>query len=783
MTNDTSYREKGRAVFLAAIMVLSVVAMSAAFAGGVAASAHEASPNEVAYDSVDGERFWQGESVHVTGLDNNEGVDVLDADGNLERERAANGTGTLVLDTTNLDAGDYSLAYENQTAPANESFEINVQDFDEFAFTDDSVAADGSSTLEVESNRRSYNVQVSADGLSGDDLGNIFGSQSVHNDSDDDVAVLESTDGIMEFDADFSGIDAGNYTFEADVVDTTASAESTITVEAGEESDITLTENAPDVTQGDVAEIGLELSGDSTDTPFDIQFNEGNEGYDMNATVDPGGESEVTVSFNTYFAGQLHQENVSDSDLISASGDATVTEVNENLNLSSILAAGVEYDIDVGTDLDDPQAVGSLFVSERSGETGLNVYRSANDPGDFGDASAIAGATGDTLVESDTLVYDGDVQETLALEISTDAYEGMFAADDFAGLAENGSLDLAFEQDVQGNTQPRTLNLSASQFETVEDFENGSIYVVADSDNLEFDGGDLASGQSYTATFTLQDGHLLGEEDSLLAAGSGDNEESAEAAFATEAEDSSFATDPLMVPADEGATIEGSSNLAPGSSGSVVVSSDEAEERFRMTTEDVEVGSDGSFAAEFDFSGTTEGDTFTASARNGITIDGVSGEVGEGEPPANLQGAVSAPDTVNVDDDASLELEIENTGGEAGSAPWSISVGGEEVDSGTAELDAGASTTASHDFDTSETGETDWSVSFNDSELDSGTLTVEEDDEDTTDTGNETDEGETDEGDDDGGDDGGDDGQPGFGIAVALFALIGAALLALRRQN
>jgi len=38
--NDTtSYREKGRAAFLAALMILSVVAVPAAFAGGAAATA------------------------------------------------------------------------------------------------------------------------------------------------------------------------------------------------------------------------------------------------------------------------------------------------------------------------------------------------------------------------------------------------------------------------------------------------------------------------------------------------------------------------------------------------------------------------------------------------------------------------------------------------------------------------------------------------------------------------------------------------------------------------
>jgi PGF-CTERM protein len=62
----------------------------------------------------------------------------------------------------------------------------------------------------------------------------------------------------------------------------------------------------------------------------------------------------------------------------------------------------------------------------------------------------------------------------------------------------------------------------------------------------------------------------------------------------------------------------------------------------------------------------------------------------------------------------------------------------------------------------------------------------------TADGGEDTDDGESEPADDgemnestDGGDDGGstDDGTPGFGAVVALVALIGAALLAVRRQN
>jgi len=58
MTDNNTYREKGRAIFLAAIMVLSVVAMAAAFTGGAAAATTDRTPEEVTVSP--------GEQVEVT---------------------------------------------------------------------------------------------------------------------------------------------------------------------------------------------------------------------------------------------------------------------------------------------------------------------------------------------------------------------------------------------------------------------------------------------------------------------------------------------------------------------------------------------------------------------------------------------------------------------------------------------------------------------------------------------------------------------------------------------
>jgi len=84
--NETSYREKGRAVVLAALMVLSVVAMSAAFAGGAAASHNDdAWEGHTNGDDIDSgaanlsDRVFAGQVIvqnYTSSTDLSEGVDL-----------------------------------------------------------------------------------------------------------------------------------------------------------------------------------------------------------------------------------------------------------------------------------------------------------------------------------------------------------------------------------------------------------------------------------------------------------------------------------------------------------------------------------------------------------------------------------------------------------------------------------------------------------------------------------------------------------------------------------
>jgi len=138
--------------------------------------------------------------------------------------------------------------------------------------------------------------------------------------------------------------------------------------------------------------------------------------------------------------------------------------------------------------------------------------------------------------------------------------------------------------------------------------------------------------------------------------------------------------------------------------------------------------------------------------------------------PASFQLFASAPSQVTQGQDAQIQFSITNTGGSAGEVEYTVD-SGDNSETYTATLAPGASTdTLTWDLPTNEAGEVNWEVTAGDQSR-TGTLTVEAPPEPPAD----------DEDGDDGDD--GDGGQPGFGLIVALFALIGAALLALRRQD
>jgi len=182
---------KGRAVFLAAIMVFSVVGMSVAFAGGAAAEV-PAATNDI--DDIQGELHYEGQEFTYVGDDNDifddieEGesvylVRVTDRDGG-QIDSASTVGSAISVEDTNQFTGDYEFdldlsdldtseeyAISNQSGSSGgftDAFDISEQqidaDWDDSRVTDDDEDAELDIDLDRNERVENYNLTVWVDG-------------------------------------------------------------------------------------------------------------------------------------------------------------------------------------------------------------------------------------------------------------------------------------------------------------------------------------------------------------------------------------------------------------------------------------------------------------------------------------------------------------------------------------------------------------------------------------------------------------------------------------------
>ncbi|MFW6018484.1 MAG: DUF7282 domain-containing protein, partial [Halapricum sp.] len=144
--------------------------------------------------------------------------------------------------------------------------------------------------------------------------------------------------------------------------------------------------------------------------------------------------------------------------------------------------------------------------------------------------------------------------------------------------------------------------------------------------------------------------------------------------------------------------------------------------------------------------------------------------------PANFEVTeLDAPSTVTQGDDVTASATVENTGDVEGTQTVEFRFDGETVAEEEITLEPGES--VSDEFTVSTEGVDAGTYThglYTDDDSQTAQLTIEEEPTTTTTTTEEPDTTTTEEG---------DGGGPGFGIAVALVALLGAALLAVRRNN
>jgi len=464
-------------------------------------------------NEIGGSLAWQGQEVAVYNLSANDDVQLRQVDDDRSRlrdELTTDPEGVVTFNTEDRSEGDYFLrgnAVENadltntgDSDRETEEFELSEQDLTA-EFDDEEVAESGANSvteIEFDSVRGSYALNVSADGdLDASELAGIFSAGDLvvdEEDDDEDRITLEAiSDG--EFEVDFDGIDEGDYEFTFEVIDSTASASASITVV--DSGDGALSVEDADVVQGDIAEIVVSASNTDEGSIVIGDFDDVN--YQINATIDFDDTDEVTVYLNTYTAGnQSDLERVIWLD----DDDASITDRSEQGDLDGAILDLGDYEITVGaTDdysetMDNPDDVGSLFVEERTLEA-INMWTASSDAvddlldedEDDQAAFALTAIENDLITAADAIAHDDYAVHQLEATGLEGVLEDTKESEDLDSLGE--ALALLADQD----NDDRALDLRIRETRDsvgpnanrrVVDLEETGLEVVHDDDGEQY---------------------------------------------------------------------------------------------------------------------------------------------------------------------------------------------------------------------------------------------------------------------------------------------------------
>ncbi|WP_254543908.1 DUF7282 domain-containing protein [Halomarina pelagica] len=811
-----TYNTKVRGLFLAALMVLSVVVGSVALTGAAAAAANET--------LNDGSTYFQGQTlVYTNGVDTPDETFVIETeDGAFVRQVSAN-SGTLTIDSTELAVGQYVLASEYDSTPTGLNFRIANQTLD-LSSEVSSVSYQGSADITVDSNRADYTHHLTAtlDGSNVEpaDLKAILdgvGTVTQNADGDDVLAVSGSDSQTLTL--DLSGTTySGELVITSNVADTTASDSITLDLKAKGDADAEFNSSVVRETRGDVAEIVVDLK--NTDTAY-VTIGTDDVNYKSTVeVVDGDDDGQVTLLLNTYATDDGFQA------YSVADGDDDVINVSAASTPAGRPLASTDYDLSLSLDAAGNQEtdVGTLVVTDGGISTfGMLTAPDSSNVDDFESISDVYNVSvSDNSIAQDDLAIArlGGSGVFGAIE----AQSGSSAELKFLNLLgtnshESSAFALSIKKaDNSPNADaPENLvntSLTSSNFNVVYDEDKNAAFIVLDTDTLE-------TGQ-YNVEFTVGKESGLTDEDGSVDTVFHVVERTAE--FDTQEIND---TDTVVVSAQENATVTGESSVAPGTELTVVVKST-GDSPF-LLDETVEVQEDGTFNATFDFSdvsANTEFETTVSGYGGSVTNPGivqpaptssvsVSDQTNDGSYVIVDSVTLTEGGFVTIHDASLLDGKtfesVRGTSGylEAGThsnvnvsldTPYEAS--GEVI--AMPHLDTNGNQV--YDFVTSD-GSADGPYTADGSAVtDSATLTVENESagtpkNNTTNDGGEGDGKDETDDDKDKTDDGKDDKKndttdepkkgeddttpaegPGFGVAAALVALVAAALIALRRD-
>ncbi|QLD84142.1 PGF-CTERM sorting domain-containing protein [Natronomonas halophila] len=662
-------------------------------------------------------------------------------------------------------------------------------------FADDTVELGDSIDLEVDSNRNNYNLNISSDNLTQDQLEDVFSSESPTPVGDDTIEIT-GIDSEVALNATFLeeyDIEEGDeFTLDLEATDTTATANATVSVGQAADATVEFEETQINEHRGDI--VTISATSEELDR-YNLTFGGEDVNYNASFEVQPNDDDEVVLNINTYWLGRTTNE----SKLYSVDEGSVANFSQSRADLNYVLGDAL-YDVIAeqhSGDADTPEEYNVAVVNlQQREDTSVTVhtapYASFNQLTEVEDINEAANEG--SLTEDDTIaVKDPDRDsslnfngDTVVHEIEVSGFEGSYdTISDLAAHQNAGNVSLFIEQEDAGiNADPINLTLpgaatgdatsmATSNTRVVSDLENDTLYVIVDSDEF-VDEQNAEINDEFTANFTVTEAY----EKKFVRSGA--EAESANGSYTLVDREASFDTrgGEVRVSPTEEAEITGETTVAPGTE--LTVRARATGESPFLETADATVDAEGNFVATFDFSGVNSGQNFTASIRRQSFEDDAEtpGVVGEVSGASFQVSDLSLSSTsVEAGEDVDVSANVTNNGDVAGNQTVSILVDDTEVDSQEVSLDVNESTTVESTISTSDlSGDVTVEVASADDSA-STTLTVETEATPTAtpsegtatpEPGTATETTSQD--------------QPGFGAGLALIALLGAALLAARRN-
>jgi len=819
------------------MLFLSVFA--GAFAGSAAAHDHGAEYDEVLND---GGLYWQAQTLQFDDGTVSDGDTLtlrkVTDDGNeFVGEYGADSDGNVKINTDDR-SGEFFL--ENSAGTELARFEVAEQTFstevDNTTVYNKDDVPQNVADFTFDSNRAGYDLVVESSDLDIEDMETIFSDADYEvrtDDDNDDYFVLQLSGNEETVQGNFSSLNTGDYEFVFTVEDTGLEQSTTLEVADPGDKNAQFDQNVYEEDRGDIVSFNVTL--ENTDKA-EVQFgDEDISGYSHNVSISDASDDTVKLNFNTTEAG--------DGDgtspwTLGEDTDATITPgADEETTPKPLEAYG--YDLVVSVDGLEKD-VSTVEIRERNTE-GVTVHTlpSASDY-ELSDIQENATAA-DEIANGDYIVV---AVEASGVYGSIDNDTTGADLQNGSAFADAHGLEIGlYDNDTGANRDDVAYDVSMATDVVVNEDED-TFYVVFDSNDFTFDDiedghrvkanfsmtqaspfiedEDEADEQSAEDRFDmvertfeyngLNDDDVLEVQNSQDAVISGTTTVAENTEVTVNIRSESGASTPFSlsetVTVTEDGMVEAAFDLSEYEAGQEFSASVRG---LASTSQDAILVSGG--PAELDVTFTVEnadgdavpnatvmvnGEEYTADENGTVTAPLTENSTYSVETSA--EGYVDATEDVTVSEDETeftltveeepteytTDVEVVDANGSA-VADATVMVNGEEF---TTDADGMASVTldeGDYEFSVSADG---YETTTQSETVDSNsTLTVE-----MTEAMDDSDENMTDEGTDNGTDtsdaennssspstDSETGGQPGFGVVLALIALVGAALVAHRQ--